>query len=287
MRIISRNGAVRALCCISTGLAREGCRRHGTMPTASVALGRALTGGALMGALLKTGQRVALRFEGNGPLGKILVEAQSNGAVCGYLANPEVDRRTADGQFDVAGAVGNAGLLTVTKDIGLKDPYQGTVILYTSEIGADLAYYLTDSEQTPSAVGLGVYLDNDGDVAAAGGFLIQAMPPQDDSTVEMLMGRIQSLPPLADLFRSGTTPEELLDTLFADLPYTILEKRELAFQCTCSRAKVEKALVSLGNDELVRLANEQNKAEVTCDFCRERYTFSSDELLALRTPTSH
>src|SRR5919109_928144 len=150
VRIITKSGNIRALACVTTGLVEEACRRHGTWPTASAALGRALTGGALLGALLKSGQRVALKFEGNGPLKKVLAEADSNGAVRGCAGNPEVALVRADGKLDVAGALGGAGFLTVTKDLGLKEPYKGTVMLYTSEIAEDLAYYLTESEQVPS-----------------------------------------------------------------------------------------------------------------------------------------
>ena len=218
VRIITRSGNFRALACVTTGLVSEACRRHGTRPTASAALGRALTGGALFGALLKTGQRVGLRFEGNGPLKKIIVEAESNGAVCGYVGEPEAELPDRDGKLDVAGALGRAGFLTVTKDLGLKAPYRGMVQLQSSEIGDDLAYYLTSSEQIPSAVGLGVLVTPDGSIAAAGGFLIQALPPQDESTVDLLMERIAQLPRLSHLLAEGTNPEGLLERLFAGHP---------------------------------------------------------------------
>lgn len=253
VRIITKDGSIRALACVTTGLTGELCRRHGTWPTASAALGRALTGGALMGALLKTGQRVGLRFEGNGPLKKILVEADANGAVRGCVGNPEVNPLREDGKLDVAAAIGNAGLLTVTKDLGLKEPYTGTVLLYTSEIAEDLAYYLTDSEQVPSAVGLGVYVEPDGAIAAAGGFLIQSLPPHNDEAVDRLMERIASMPSVTDLLRQGKNPEELLEYLFEGIPCDTLEKRALAFVCSCSRERVERVLISLGRDDLERI----------------------------------
>lgn len=278
VRVITKDGSIRALACVTTDLVGELCRRHGTWPTASAALGRALTGGALMGALLKTGQRVALRFEGNGPLQKILVEADANGAVRGRVGNPEVNPQRKDGKLDVAAAIGNAGLLTVTKDLGLKEPYTGTVLLYTSEIAEDLAYYLTDSEQVPSAVGLGVYVEPDGAIAAAGGFLIQSLPPHNDEAVDQLMERIAAMPPVTELLRQGKNPEELLEYLFEGIPCDTLEKRALAFVCSCSRERIERVLISLGRDDLAALLAEQGETEVTCEFCRERYHFGRDDL---------
>jgi len=278
VRIVTKSGSFRALACVSTDLVREVCRRHQTWPTASAALGRALTGGALMGALLKTGQRVALRFEGNGPLKKILVEAESNGAVRGAVGEPATDLPLRDGKLDVAGALGKAGFLTVTKDLRMKEPYHGMVQLYTSEIAEDLAYYLTESEQVPSAVGLGTYVEPDGNVAAAGGFLIQALPPQDNAAIDQLMGRIAELPPLSELLRRGETPELLLERLFAGISYDTLEKRVVAFACSCSREKIERVLISLGRDELTSMLETQGEAEVTCEFCRERYHYDRADL---------
>lgn len=278
VRIITRNGGVRALACIATDLVSEACRRHGTWPTASAALGRALTGGVLCGALLKTGQRVGLKFEGNGPLEKIIVEAASNGTVCGCVGVPEVHLAEKNGKLDVGGALGRAGFLTVTKDLGLKDPYRGMVQLYSGEIAEDLAYYFTESEQTPTAIGLAVFVAPDNSVTVAGGFLIQAMPPVDAALVDTLMAHIESLPPLSELLRGGTTPEELLALLFKDIPYDTLEKRALAFSCSCNREKIERVLISLGREELAQLLEERGEAEVTCEFCRETYLFGSAEL---------
>ena len=281
VRIITKSGTVRALACVTTDLVGEACRRHGTLPTASAALGRALTGGALFGALLKTGQRVALRFEGNGPLRKVVVEAESNGAVSGYAGEPEVDLPDREGKLDVAGALGRAGFLTVTKDLGLKEPYKGMVQLYTSEIAEDLAYYLTSSEQTPSAVGLGVFVEPDNSISAAGGFLIQSLPPQDDAAVDMLMERIEKMPSVTELLRQGKSPEQLLELLFAGIPYDTLEKRALAFHCSCSREKVERALIAMGAEELRHLIEREEETAVTCEFCRESYRFSREELEAV------
>lgn len=281
VRIITKAGNIRAMACVTTELVNEARRRHNTFPTASAALGRALTGGALMGAMLKTGQRVALKFEGSGPLKKIIVEADSNGTVRGYVGVPEVYMVREDGKLDVAGALGRAGFLTVTKDLGLKEPYKGTVQLYTSEIAEDLALYLTESEQIPSAVALGVFVEPDISVSAAGGFLVQAVPPQDEEMIDTLMDRIGKLPPVTQLLREGKVPEEMLEMLFSGIPHDILERRALAFQCSCSREKVEKALISIGSKELVRMIEQQEKAEVKCEFCRQAYTFTREEIKLL------
>ena len=278
VRIITDSGSVRALACITTQLVDEACRRQGAWPTAAVALGRSLTAGALMGSLLKTGQRVALAFEGNGPLKKIIVEADSNGAVRGYVRVPAVHLETPDGRLDVAGALGRAGLLTVSKDLGLKEPYKGIVPLETSEIGDDLALYLTESEQIPSAVGLGVYVEPDNSVSAAGGFLIQALPPSDEAVVDKLLTRLAELPPLTSLLRDGTTPEGLLEQLFSGIPFSIIEKRALAFVCSCSVERIERVLLSLGSGELASLLEIQGETEVTCEFCQERYRFDRPDL---------
>lgn len=281
VRILTKSGTFRGMACVTTGLVAEAARRHGTLPTATTALGRALTGGALMGALLKTDQRVALKFEGNGPLGKILVEALSNGAVVGTVGNPAVDLALRDGKIDVPGALGRAGFLTVTKDLRLKQHYQGTVQLVSSEIGEDLAMYLTESEQVPSAVGLGVFVTQDGNVGGAGGFLIQSLPPQDEKAIHLLMGRIASIPPLSEFFRDGGTPEQLLALLFAGTPYEITEKRVVAFKCTCSREKCEQALLVQGKVVLREMAERDGGGTVTCSFCREVWTFSTEEIKVL------
>jgi len=281
VRILTKSGTFRGMACVTTGLVAEAVRRHGTLPTATTALGRALTAGALMGALLKTDQRVALKFEGNGPLGKILVEAQSNGAVAGTVRNPAVELPLLDGKVDVAGALGRAGFLTVTKDLRLKQPYQGTVQLVSSEIGEDLAMYLTESEQVPSAVGLGVFVEQDGSVGAAGGFLIQSLPPQDEEAIRLLMERIEKLPTLSEHFRNGGTPEQLLELLFAGIPYETTEKRVVAFQCSCSREKSEEALLTQGKDVLLEMAQRDGGVSVTCSFCREVRTFTLQEIEAL------
>jgi molecular chaperone Hsp33 len=281
VRIITRTASMRGLACVTTRLVHEACRRHGAYPTACAALGRALTGGALMGARLKTGQRVALMFRGNGPLQKIIVEAESNGAVRGYVGVPEVHRPLKKGKLDVAGALGRAGFLTVSKDLGQKAPCTATVPLCTSEIAEDLAHYLTASEQIASAVGLGVRVAPDGRVSAAGGFLLQTLSPADDAVIDTLTERIANMPPLTELLRQGQSPEALLAMLFTGIPFDTLEKRALAFQCACSRERMERALIGLGRKALAGMVAGPEEAEVTCQFCRRRYPFRRQALARL------
>jgi molecular chaperone Hsp33 len=290
VRAIARNANVRGLACVGSVLVNEACKRHDAYPTACAALGRALTGGALMGALLKTGQSVALKFEGNGPIGKIIVEAESDGSVRGYVGRPHTHLPLKNGKLDVAGALGRAGLLTVTKDLRLKEPYTGIVPLYTGEIAEDIAFYLTDSEQIPSAMGLGVFVGADGRVSAAGGFLIQAFPPYEEETVEGLIKRIEAMPPPTEVLRQGRTPEDMLETIFEGLPFDILETRGLLFRCSCSRERAQKALIAMGPEEVRSLLEQHGGAEITCEFCREAYQLGGEELQALlaeMTRTSH
>jgi len=279
VRIISEEANVLGLACVTTTLVAEACRLHGTYPTASAALGRALTGGTLMGALLKQNQRLALKFEGNGPLKKIIVEADNNGIVRGFVGDPEVDLPPRNNKIDVAGALGQAGFLTVIKDLGFKEePYKGIIQLRTSEIAEDLAYYFTESEQIPSAVGLGVFIEPDGGVSAAGGFLIQSLPPSDEAVVEQVIRHIEGMPPLSEFIRAGNTPEGLVELLFNGISYHVLETRELVYRCTCSREKIEGVIVTLGREEIEALIREQEGAEVVCEFCHQRYHFDEPQL---------
>jgi len=278
VRALSSAGGIRILACSIKLLTREICELQRASSTVSIALGRGLAGGALMGALLKPGQRVALKFEGNGPLRKMIIEADADGAVRGCAANPAAEAEPLDGRWNVPGIIGQAGFLTVTKDIGMGgEPYTGMVQLRSSEVGDDLAYYLTESEQVPSAVGLGAGLDRDGQVSFCGGFLVQALPKTEESELEEVMANIAALPPLTDMLQSGG-PEALLGKIFGDIPYTLLETHELFFRCGCNREKVERALLSLTPDEIHDMIEKDGGAEVTCEFCRRTYSFNASDL---------
>jgi molecular chaperone Hsp33 len=251
---------------------------QGASAPVSIALGRGLAAGALLGALLKQGQRVALKFEGNGPMVKMIVEADSDGAVRGTVSNPAAVVEPLAGSWNIPALLGRAGFLTVSRDLGHGgQPYQGTVQLQSSEIGEDLAYYLTESEQIPSAVGVGVSLAADGTIERCGGFLLQALPKADESDLSYVMNRLQLLAPISSLLAMNG-PESLLAAIMGDLPYTRLETRGLFFRCGCSREKVERALHSLGHSELADIRSSSGFTEVRCEFCRANYRFDADEL---------
>lgn len=281
IRILTADGSLRATAAVTTDLVEETRRRQGTDPTATVAIGRLATGAALLGSLLKGEQRLALTVEGNGPLQKLHAETDAAGHLRASIRNPVAGLPPRENSFDVAGAVGRAGFLHVVKDLGLKEPYRGVVQLHTSEIAEDLAYYLTTSEQTPSSVALGVTLTADGSVAAAGGFLIQAMPGSDDSLIPLLEERLTTLPPVSTLLRDEVGPAAILDHLFAGIPYNCKGETELVFRCNCSRQQVRRVLLALGKEELRQLADRAEATTVTCEFCREPYAFPPDEMARL------
>lgn len=278
VRALCLSGGIRVLVCNAGLLAREICVLQQASATASIALSRGLAGGALMGALLKDGQRTALKFEGNGPLRKMIIEADSDGALRGCLGNPAADLEPEHGKWNVAGLIGRAGFLTVSKDLGVGGrPYQGVVQLVSSEVGADLAYYLTDSEQTPSAVGLGATLTDEGVIGTCGGFLVQALPKADEAEIDKIMERIAGLPALSSLLEDGGA-ERVIRELFGDIPYTILESHDIFFRCGCGQEKVERALLTLGSEELRDMRSKEEGARVTCEFCRKAYHLGATEL---------
>jgi molecular chaperone Hsp33 len=280
-RVISQSGKFFGVACNTTKLVTEACRRHDVGPLAAAALGRALTGAALLAALLKDSQSVFLKFEGNGPLKKIITEAGYNGWVRGYVANPHADVPLKNRCIDVAAGLGRAGFLTVVKDIGNNRKYPGTIQLYTSEIGEDLAYYLSQSEQTPSAIALAIHLEKDGSIGASGGFLVQSLPPADETLLSQLEKEIAAMPALSQLLLEGKSPAEILSLLFKQIPHKTIGSRELVYACSCNRAKMKGALFSLGEDDIRYLLDKENGAEVHCEFCRQSYRFGHDELLAL------
>jgi len=281
VRILSKDGALRAVAADTSQLTRAICRLQGTDPTATVALGRLVSGAAVLGALLKGKQRLALKIEGNGPLQQLHAETDACGHLRGSVKNPVAGLPPKEERFDVAGAVGKAGFLHVNKDLGLKEPYRSTVQLYTSEIAEDLAYYLTASEQVPSTVGLGVNLDETLSVATAGGFLVQAMPGGDQSLLPLLEERLQKLPPITSLLASGQPPLQILEQLLNGIPLAAPMETALEFRCSCSRPQVAGILRRLDVDEIRALIEEEQGAEVTCEFCKQTYVFTVEELQAL------
>jgi molecular chaperone Hsp33 len=276
-RAYAREAGVRALACITSDLAREASRRHEMSTLGAAALAHGLTAAVLLGALLKVQQRVALKAEGDGPLGKIVVEADSYGRVRGYASVPDLPSPDEIGRDEVAVALGRRGLLTVVKDLGLRDLAQGTIPLETGELDKELTHYLERSEQIPSLVAIGVRMGQDGEIAVAGGLLIQPLPGQKASAWGQLVATAEALPALETLLADGHSPEEILAQVFGDIPYEVLEQRPLSFRCTCSRERSRQALKVLGPDEILGLLVE-GEAVVDCHFCHERYVFDRDEL---------
>ena len=282
VRAVAADGQVRAFACRTTTLCEEGRRRHDTWPTASAALGRVLTGAAILGALLKREERVTLQVLGDGPLGSAVAEADAQGRVRGYVRNPHIDLPpTAEGKFDVAGAVGRNGSLYVLRDLGLKEPYRGSVPLVSGEIAEDLTYYFARSEQTPSAVALGVLVERDQSVRAAGGYLVQLLPGADPRLAGELERAVTRTGQVSSLVDAGCGPEEILSALLSSLGWKELGRLPLMYQCRCQRERLGRVLTALGPQELEELSQKPEGAELVCRFCGERYLFSPGELVEL------
>lgn len=278
VRVVSQDGLLRAAAVVTTSLVSDVCERHQTDLTATVALGRLVTGGALLSCLLKGKQRLALMVEGNGPLGKLSVEADADAKVRGSIRNPKANLPPKEGRFDVAGAIGRAGFLHVWKDLGLKDPYQSMVQLQTSEIAEDLAWYLSNSEQIPSSIGLGVELGEEGQVAVAGGFLVQSLPPGNEEQIGGVIERIEKMPPITTMLKEGLAPIEVLNSIFGDVGFSVQQELPVSFFCPCNEKQIEGMLISLGREELSRLSEEQENIEVICEYCRKKYQFKQENI---------
>lgn len=280
-RVISGSGKFFGVACYTTELVTEACRRHDAGPLGAAALGRSLTGAALLAALLKDGQSILAKFEGNGPLKKILAEAGYDGWVRGYVGEPHAELPLQNGLIDVPHGIGEAGLLTIVKNLGGNKKYPGTIPLFTSSIGDDLAFYLDQSEQTPSTIGLTVHLEKDGSIKCAGGFLIQSLPPADQDVLIALEQQIAQLPPLSQLFQESREPSDILSRIFNKIPHRKIHEKPLRYECSCSEEKMSGALISLGTKELVQLREKEGGAEVRCEFCRETFLFDQAHLTSL------
>ncbi|MEF2968716.1 Hsp33 family molecular chaperone HslO [Paenibacillus sp. M1] len=277
VRGTAMDGKVRAFAVRTTELVEELRRRHDTYPTTTAALGRTVTAAAMMGAMLKGEEKLTVQVKGDGPVGQIVADANAKGEVRGYVSNPHVQLPSnSKGKLDVAGAVGTTGYIHVTKDLGMKEPYQGSVPLISGELGEDFTYYFALSEQTPSAVGLGVLVEADNSVIVAGGFIVQLMPGLSDPEIDAIERAVSQLPPVTSLLDQGLEPEEMLRWILPDVK--VLDELEITFSCHCSRERVERTLISLGKEELTELRNEEKETEVICDFCNEVYTFGPKDL---------
>jgi molecular chaperone Hsp33 len=282
VRAMDVAGNIRIFVATTTDLVNEARRRHDTWPTVTAALGRALTGTALLSATLKDrGESITLRIAGNGPVGGITCDADEQGQVRGFVREPHVDLEPKNGKFDVAGVVGE-GYVHLTRQLALEGTYTGTAEIVSGEIGEDLAYYLTKSEQTPSAVSLGVRVAPDGTVTASGGILLQLLPAATDDEREQLELNLQALGAVSSAVETGLTPEAILGQVMAGIPYKLLEKRDVHFACRCTRERALSSLASLDPADLEAMIVDDGGAELNCQFCNEKYQFSADELRELR-----
>lgn len=278
VRGIGEEGQFRVFAAVTTGLVEEARRRHGTWPVATAALGRALTAGLLLGANLKGDDLLTLRIFGDGPLGAVIVTANAAGEVRGYVQEPQVDLPCrVEGKLPVGEAVGK-GYLHVTRDLGLKEPFTGSVELVSGEVGEDVAQYLLTSEQTPSAVALGVLVGPEGQVQAAGGLIVQLFPEAREEVLATLEKNLAEMPPVSSLVARGMTPEEIADRAVGGLQVRYLEKTPLLFKCGCSREKASEILAAMGREEIRKVLEEQGRVEVRCHFCGDRYTFGGSDL---------
>lgn len=255
---------------------------HNTSPVATAALGRLLTAGTMMGVMMKGEKDVlTIQIRGNGPIGGLTVTADSKGRVRGYAVHPDVILHArADGKLDVGGALG-IGVLSVIKDLGMKEPYVGQCELKTGEIGDDLTYYFATSEQVPSSVGLGVLMNRDNTVRQAGGFIIQLMPFTPDEVIDRLEQKLAQVTSVTAMLDSGMTPEQILEELLGEFGLEINEKEPVSYHCDCSKQRVEKALISIGKKELQEMIRDGKPVEVNCHFCNKNYVFDVGELEGL------
>lgn len=279
VRATAANAQIRAFACTTREMVETARQAHNTSPVVTAALGRLLSAGAMMGVMLK-GEKdlLTLQIKGDGPVNGLTVTADSAGNVKGYANVPDVVLpANAIGKLDVGGAIGN-GMLSVIKDMGLKEPYVGQTVLQTSEIAEDLTYYFATSEQVPSSVGLGVLMERDNTVKQAGGFIVQLMPFAEDSVIDKLEQNLAKINSVTSILDEGNTPEQMLEILLEGMEPEITDTMPTTFSCNCDKKRVEKALISIGKKELKNLIDEGEEIEVNCQFCNTHYKFSVDDL---------
>ena len=284
LRGTSKNHGIRIFAADTTCMVEEARRLHNTSPVASAALGRALTASSIMGIMMKgDNDKLTLSINGKGPLGTIVCVADSKGTVKGYVSNPLVDIPSrADGKLDVGSAVGINGLVTIIKDMGMKEPYTGQYPLVNGEIAEDLTAYYAYSEQQPSAIALGVLVDVDYSIKAAGGFIVQLMPEAEEKDIDILEKNLSQITSVSHLIDDGKTPEDLINLVRKDLEPMVYEKIPVSYKCDCSRERIEKALISIGKKDLDEIIKEDKLAEISCHFCNTVYHFNEAELIDLR-----
>lgn len=280
IRAISKDGLIKVSAVSTRDLTERARQIHRTLPVATAALGRLLTAASMMGnALKEEAASLTLQIKGGGPLGTLLAVSDHEGNVRGTVDNPAVDLPLReDGKLDVGAAVGNQGTLTVIRDLRMKEPYVGSVGLLWGEIAEDIALYFVESEQVPTACGLGVLVDRDQSVLAAGGYLVQLLPGAGDETAEALEASLRAAGPVTELLKADPDPEALLRAALPGLELEVLEKRPVEYRCDCSRERMERALISLGRKELRSMIDEQGGAELTCRFCDRVERFTGEDL---------
>lgn len=283
IRAISEDGLIKVSAVSTRDLTERARQIHRTLPVATAALGRLLAAASMMGSALKEeAASLTLRIKGGGPLGTLLAVSDHEGNVRGTVDNPAVDLPLRpDGKLDVGGAVGNQGTLTVIRDLRMREPYVGSVGLLWGEIAEDIALYFVESEQVPTACGLGVLVDRDQSVLAAGGYLVQMLPGADEETAARLEASLRAAGPVTELLKADPDPETLLRRALPGLGLEVLEKRPIEYRCGCSRKRMERALVSLGREELQSMIAEQGGAELTCRFCDNVQKFTREDLETL------
>ena len=280
IRATAANAQVRAFAVTSRDLAAYARDAHDLSPVAAAALGRTMSAALMMADMLKGPQDLlAIKIDGDGPLGGILVTADNLGGVKGYVQNPDVDLpNNAFGHLNVGGAVGR-GTLTVIRDMGMKDPYVGQTAIQTGEIAEDITYYYAVSEQIPSSVGLGVLVSRkDKKILQSGGFIIQLMPFAEEETISALEKNLKGIDPVTKMLSDGYTPEQMLEKVLEGMNLEVTEKTPVAFRCNCGKERYERALVLLGRDEVQKIVDEGEPVEITCQFCGKKYSFSPEEL---------
>lgn len=279
VRGLAFDNSVRVFAVDSTETVREAQKRHIMWPTATAAVGRLMTGGVMFGAMLKGDDKVVLKVDGGGPLGAILVDSNAHGGVRGYAKNPQTHLDiTPQGKLDVGGAVGKDGMVSIIKDLGMRDYFTGQSPIISGEIAEDLTYYFAVSEQIPSSVGLGVLVDTDNSVLAAGGFIVQLMPNADEETILKLENGLAKIEPVSKMIQRGLKPEEILEGIFGEGNVEILEKIPVKFECNCSKERFAEGILGLGVKEIQEIIEEDGKAETQCHFCLETYSYSKSEL---------
>ncbi len=275
------NDTVRIYACNSTNLVETSRKLHGTWPTATAALGRALTVVAMMSLMYKMGEHLTFKIDGNGPIGEMIIDA-TYGKVKGSIHNPEVFLQYNDGHLAVGKAVGNDGYIAVTKDLHMRKPFTSISRLQTGEIGDDFTYYFASSEQIPSSVGVGVLVNPDNSCMAAGGFILQVMPGCPDEVISKIEERLKNIKPISTMIQDGYTPEEIINEITQG-DYRILEKENIKYECDCSKDRFAKGIASLGEKELDDIIKTEGKAEVLCHFCMKKYVFDKNKLLKIKT----